>query len=386
MPNGRTANGLSLALESGRGKPKPIPPFCLSTELDPCYFLALAHEHNAKCRFRDGILTVATEDAKWQVDANSGRLIEWRAVVGNARSPEPDMRITWEKNGLENRVRQIQAAAKASPNDFNPEYPIGSFLTFACREKALWEKFGLDAKGIRAMHLASYAFEAGLLNPLEESREDDGEEEEPDDFSIPADLKSLEGLSPEENLVSKEFWSRVAVRSADEVLPRNSWPWTVWRETALALGGNGKYADEELAKLCASPNSGPICFLLVATMLNEVRPEAAARVARLGIERLSLDDFRNDYRVLFDGRYMAGKCVLHLAKVLQNMDEAGVAAIGESLTRQQRTFLRRMVEVLRRERGKPIEKAFAAALDETWEGGLREVVKQRLEDLLPRSY
>ncbi len=357
-------------------------PFRLQLKLDPCHFLAMVHEHDAKCESRQGILTLHSRGHVWRVEASSGRLIDLDFRPEKAESKEPfGVRIRFEKNAMGERLRKIQAVSADYANDFDDRRPISTLLGFVCRETMAWKQLGLDARQLATLQIAASAIDAGALGPLDDLVADDKTDDE-DEFSIPGGLDGA-GNMPAASVLSGNFWGRLALMYADDLFPRLSWPWVVWRETALVVGGEPRYADRTLSAIATSQSTGPICFLTVASLLDRVNPNAAHVFAKMGLARLSLDAFRNDYRPLLNKDFPIGKSVLHVATVLRDMDDPGIRAIAESLDAEEAKRFRQVVEVLRRGRDKPIEEALGDVLDALWENGLRDRVKKALESIEP---
>ncbi|NQT39068.1 MAG: hypothetical protein HQ581_16335 [Planctomycetes bacterium] len=358
------------------------PPFRVKLKLDPCHFLAMVHEHDAKCESRQGILTLHSRGHVWRVEASSGRLIDLDFRPEKAESQEQfGVRMRFEKNAMAERLRKIQAVSADYANDFDDRRPVSSLLGFACRETMAWEQLGLDARQLATLQIAASAIDAGALGPLDDLVADDKTDDE-DEFSIPGGLDGAGNMSAA-SVLSQAFWGRLALMYADDLFPRLSWPWVVWRETALVVGGEPKYADRTLSAIAASRSTGPICFLTVASLLDRVNPNVAHQFAKQGLTRLSVEAFRNDYRPLLDKDFPIGKSVLHMAKVLRDMDDPGVRAITESLDAEASKRFRQAVEVLRRGRDKPITEALGDVLDALWENGLRDRVKKALESIEP---
>jgi len=380
---------------TARGAPAGSP-LRLKLRFDPCHFLAYIHEHDAKCEIRQGILTLEADGSVCRVEASSGRLIE---LDLRQQTEEPKvqsgLRIRLKKNAMVGQLRKIRTVSAGYANEFDARRPISSLLGFACRDTTAWKQLGFDARQLAALQIASSAIDAGVLGPLDDLSADATtnnncattnsnatKSDRENTFTIPGGLDGMGNVSAS-SLSSQGLWSRAAVMRADDLFPRQSWPWTVWRETALVVGGEPRYADRTLADLHDSESTGPLCLLTVASLLDRVHPNAAHKFAQQGLTRLLLDDFRNDYRPLLDDDFLLGKCVLHLATVLRDMDDQGVRAIAESLDAEDAKLFGQAVEVLRRERDRPIEEALGEVLDELWENGLRHRVKKALESIQP---
>src|SRR5688572_29913845 len=64
--------------------------------------------------------------------------------------------------------------------------------------------------------------------------------------------------------------AQLAAPYADRLFVRESWPWTVWRETSFAFAGQGQYIDVELNRILAPGTCGPIGHWLLAELLSRI--------------------------------------------------------------------------------------------------------------------
>jgi hypothetical protein len=158
----------------------------------------------------------------------------------------------------------------------------------------------------------------------------------------------------------------------------------VWRETGLVISGRTKYTAQELQRLHDAPETGPLCHLVIASLLALQRIPVAPKFAQRGLERLTVVDFQNDCRALLDREYVTGACLLKAAEVARELTDEEAELIGRQLLGDDARFFVACVQTLRERRGEPIEKVLPEALDRLWEDGLSHVVRTALQDIQRR--
>ena len=144
--------------------------------------------------------------------------------------------------------------------------------------------------------------DAGLLSPVDKACVDDTGQADSDSFSIPGPPpKPGEGTN----------YVRDTIGLADDVFARNSWPWTVWREAAFAISGHPKHLDNELRRLLASEDLGPLGHWVLAELAAYAKNDGwAVAIAQIGATQLDLPGFRGDTEVLL------GKALPHLVPAI----------------------------------------------------------------------
>src|SRR5262249_20752310 len=123
-------------------------------------------------------------------------------------------------------------------------------------------------------------------------------------FVVPELMDSSESLV--NSLIG--FIAGVLIDRSDLTFPRNSWAWTLMREAGFVLLQKGKYTQQALAEIYDSNQTGPIGYWVAAELLSQVQPVLARKFAARGATRLSIEDFRHDYRLLFEGDTVLSQC------------------------------------------------------------------------------
>ena len=182
----------------------------------------------------------------------------------------------------------------------------------------------------------------------------------------------------------KQIALRLAA-SADQYFPRQSWPWTVWRETGFVISGRGSYTGQQIREFFTSEEVGPVGLLIVASLLDHINPKAAQAIAQRGIELTSGETFSRDYLPFLEQSHLAGQCFRRACEVLISAEECEVQGIQEKLAEPWAGVFAAFSLELRRDMNRPIEESISSALDEAWDSGLHLRVKQMLSDISSRS-
>jgi hypothetical protein len=383
-------------------------PFRLSLTMAPCAFLAMASDGDVKCTFDGGTMCLTRDNQDWRIDAESGRLLEvvihpekdlpaeekegggeparpeqtGMSAEGDAAAdlPDPCARITFEPGLFARRRKETLAAAAAYANDYDARRPVSSVLSFLCDEPYVWRLVSSDEKYQRAWRIARLAIEKRILQPIDDLCA--SAEAPRETFRIPPATSEQEAAK---NFASLAWFGRMAAVVGDNVFVRGSWPWTVTREAGLVLAGKGQHAEAEAGRLLESPTTGPICCLAIATIAEGANPRAAAPFAKLGLERLTVERFRDDHRPWLDRSGLVGQCVERAADVFRDLEEADVEALAAALPPEYLPYFQECQRFLRWQRDKPLDTALPELLDALWQAGLRDRVKALLEQIEQRQ-
>ena len=174
------------------------------------------------------------------------------------------------------------------------------------------------------------------------------------------------------------------LNSSDALLPRDSWPWLLLRETAFTLGGQGRYAQAELDQLLKSGETGPVGCLATAYLLGKTNPKLARTFAERGLARLTAAEFRQDYRALFHSNSILGEMAGHTLGVLGSVSEAQWTPLLASFAPDHTAFLRQLTLFLRERKGQPSSDAAWPAFEQHWDKTLRGYVAMGLNRFLPQ--
>ena len=332
---------LAFSLETRSCDDAASPPFRLTLDMQPAFFLALAHENDAKTDLREGVLTVhAKENEIWCVDAATGRLVELRRSwpyedvmsLADGKNPKQtpaaekiaNVRVSFETDAFARRVAELHRATAQHSNSFVPGHPLGSFLAFLADDLdicALAEsKLGSPQRWLAVRKM----LRGPLLDPID-ARLTAPDRKTP--FVIPAAPGQLEKYA----VTNPRAWACGVFTHADKMFPRSSWPCTVAREASLVVLGKGDRAGQECQRLINSPETGPLCLLVLGTLAERVDRKLAARCAERGLQKLSREAMLRDCRPLADPDCLAGQSLQQVADVIRTLDEDDLRQCTEGL-------------------------------------------------------
>ena len=137
----------------------------------------------------------------------------------------------------------------------------------------------------------------------------------------------------------------------------------------------------ETARIYDSDQTGPIGYLAVARLAAEVDPRIARLFASKGLERLSADDFRKDFAVLWPEEGPLAEILTSLSGALRGLDDQEVETLGSPLGAAHQGFLKNWVKELRKAPGRPAREVLGGLLERYWNEVFRPEVEARLKVL-----
>lgn len=359
--------------------------------------LSLAHEYDARRHWEGDVLTIEFNERALKFNAVTGQLLEFATV-----QQKDGWRLSVAQREFERKLAKLDAATRELPNDAdeNAARPISSVLEFLADEALAWQP-AEDLEDVRPqLRLLRKMVSLGALKPLDRLSAAACEPAaETVEFWIPTE--SLEFSLRDINFSGDWFHDRsfqkalrglsshFGIRLERLAIPARGWLREVYREALYAQADKGSPDDRavDLTRLCASPEAGPLCCLSVAAAAQALPLGVPAPLmANLGKTKLTLADFRNDYRALLDANCLLGEYVLCLAEVLRGLEQdeiemlAGLLRSEELLDERALAGLVAVASALRERRDQPVADALSAALDQLWQLGLR----RRVAGLLAR--
>ncbi len=365
-------------------------PIVGAVNLQPAVAVAMAHQGNAKTSWDGDTLIVSRGAARTHIDAGSGTLLRFREEDG-----EDTTEITFRQGAFGQRLAEIRKLTGGLKNSFDRERPVSSFLGFFCREEVILdlvnnlpgfikskpsaEEFENLRSQLKSLRLAQRLLDAGILERMDGwTSEANGEAER--EFDIPT---SHSPSADSTGFVAAV--ARGAVTIADELFPRNSWVWTLWREAGFTVAGKGKYTGPQLEAFYESHDFGPVCYLAIGSLLEKVQPRMTQLFASRGLKSTDAADFRKDYEPLLDRRSVIGACLHQASILLRELDAKEVQGIVEGLPDEYGPCFQAFAAELQRDSSRTIEHAIPAALDRCWDAGLKQVVESQLRVLRDRN-
>ena len=381
-PGFKPEKPFTLSVEGGIDSEKCAKPFHLNIKLAPVAFVGMAHKSGVSYSSDKGVATITGQEFRLKVDSESGKPIE---LVLSKYEKKGKFRLTTKKGAFDQVMNQIEKATAQCRNEFKPQEPLSSTLAYLAEEQVLQKLFvqSSSSRKVTPEQLASATtvlariLEKRPLAPLE-GLILKGPAEGGEDFTLPQDSPQTSGASLQ-RLLTK--FSAIVFKWCNDLFPQRSWPWTIAREAVFVFGGMGRYTTMELQRIYESKETGPIGCLATGNLLNIIKwpqwPHARAFADR-GLERLSADDFRNDWRLLIEGESVLAQCLVRTAEAFRDLDDEDIEALVLLLPPERATFVRNSVRLLREEKGKPVGEVLRPALDEYWE----KVLKKRVEAAL----
>jgi hypothetical protein len=364
-------------------------PVRLELKSSPVDYLALAHEYDPQCTIKNGVLTLKASKHELHIEAKSGRLLERAVFTDDAGTRRPFYRLGFHTGGFDQCARALTAAAQGHPNTYDAARPLSSLLIALSKERLVLplaaggEIVGckLPSLNARSLQVWRKLLKAGALQPVDDwlagllKRPAPGPAT-PDRFSVPSDPAEVAGRA-------NPIWAgigNVAMMVADGLSPRETWPWILAQQTQFVLNGCSQYLAADAARLYDAHETGPLCCLTAAFLMQCVDGEAAQRFAGRGSERLDAAHFLSDCRVLLAADKPLGQCLAAATRALGELDDDELAVVGGWFANEPRLFVE-CVRTLKKEGGKELARSLPDVLDRLWEIGLRERTAAALQQL-----
>jgi TPR repeat protein len=383
-------------------------PLFVDMILAPVAFLGLAHDDQFVFSLANGRLTYGTTNVEektrlnLQVDAATGRLIQFEA-----ESNAGTVRLFAQESAFAHRIQEIAAATADHPNQYVPGHGVSSWFSFAVTElieSPLVEPLlsALFGEGTSTNPPPEVLAMLNRLKPfLAQSRALLREKNlqsvfEPLDrlFHPPSgpDEKKEEVFfvpledSPDNAQANPMVVTACAavLKYSDAFLTRDSWPWTLARQTAFAWAGHGEFAQAELDQLLRSEDVGPVACLVAAHLLGQRNPPLARLFAERGLSRLTVAQFQKDYRALLLGDSIVSRIADNLLRLFESLRVDEMASLTASVSPEERAFLQQGASLIRAAKDQAPGAAAWPAWEKHWDRVVRPHVESALNRFLPQ--
>lgn len=281
----------------------------------PASMLALAYQPKSHLSWNGSVLSVVFDKKRIEFDADSGRLLAATAL----KSDDISLTFRSEPGGLECRLRQLYSWTAGWPNMAETQHPVSAALIFIF-DDAIAHLSDENSKFIRDQLSAwRKAIAAGMLAAvdrlvIEVSNKDASK------FGLPMTAGCLE-FEDDSLDMTRFMFSRYGFEKADQLAPRGSWAWTLWRQAMLRVAGDSRHFHDELGSEFAHQAAGPLRNLCAALVLRKLGMNIESRVAaREGLAHLNIDDFRRDYEAILSSDAFVGECLRDVAHALGELD------------------------------------------------------------------
>jgi hypothetical protein len=365
---------------SSPGKNDSEPTFRFRFGLQPAAFVAMVHERLAKAAVHEGVLTIERGSAElWRIEAASGRLIEFR--LRSAGESAKELCLRSEPGAYQRELTELRRTTAEYVNVLAPQRPLSSLLLFLSDEPLVVKAVGDYFQDDRPLRLFGKLIEGGALEPLDALvRTDDEDEEDGDEFRIPwlpGDDELNYGHS------DPRMWAYVALKYGDRLFPYGTWPAILAQETSLTVLGKSQYGKQVCGQLYET--HGPLCMLAMASLLERVDKRLAARAANRGLERLSVERFRDDCRPLFDGDYLVGRCLQQTAIHFRQLADDDIRLLAQRVDGRYQEYLEACYRVLRGNPDRAIDEVLPELFEALWQAGLRDELEAGLSGIRDRT-
>lgn len=348
--------------------------------INPMAFLKLGWIHGPGT-VENGVLTLQDDEALIRIDATTGRWIE-----ASLHSSEGlGFTLATRRGEFADRA----AAAKRRAENFT-ERSDSQGNSLALASFALDQVLAqIDARQSSFDPASLEMLKQALQSPelaawLEQKRSDrkqrqEGDTERPD-FEIPVSPELAARF--EEKFFEKSLLA--LPRLADLAFERGSWPWTLMREFALEevcrVEKDNAPLTRELKRLFLMEENGPL-FALLAARRYEDRGAAAAKLARLGLDRLGEVGLRRDLSHFTEGELLGAVAVEKLTELARRLDEQQRDVLLKHCPELARSPLTAILERVARRPDEPPREAVVGAVVEAWNDGWREQVEEWLRQV-----
>ena len=374
-PQPKAAQPYNFTIGAGVSSERSEQPIEFSSRLAPVKFLEMACNNKVQYKSNGTELEAlfptdeGLEPARVRIDQSTGRPIysffEMRTndlhLIAEARS---------EKGGYQRLVTEVTQASAGFPNDFVAAYPKSSWLGFVLTdllESRVMESFAVSnfTAQIYSPRQAAELTEQGrlirdalerlttalgkkdlaeCLRPFEDKLQsffkNPAEAKTPDSEEFYVPFQPVTGQNSMSLFIS--LAAGFVIDKSDAVWPRNSWPWTLVRETGFTLAGQNPYTGLELERLFGSEQTGPLGCWAAAALLARINAPLAEKFARRSLDQLHFDQFEKDLGFLLDPKNAAGQLAAEALKEIGHLKETDVDALtivlGTNATRLTRAI------------------------------------------------
>lgn len=400
-PQARTEQRFSFTFVAGSRAGEGSEQMGLEVKVAPVALVREAARLNTT--IKEGVLQIQSTNVleegliRFRIDVKTGRLIE-----GVMQDPQISAHIRTEAGAFARVLREIAATTANHPNDYVTNHGFSSWVTFMAADVMEapfigqlfeeWLKSIPEAerptnilatvRQVRAgaTYLRALVGQENLahilepLNALFPRDSDDNTET----FEVPRDIM------PEGVDLTLFGIATIVLGSADAMLPRDSWPWVLLRETTFTLMGMGRYTEGELERLRHAEDVGPAGCLATAMLVGRVDAKLARSFAERGLSRLSTRAFEQDYRVWMNQDAVVGQVLSNVLGLLRGLREDQVALLTAVLPSDTASFVRQVAQLVRDGAGRPAGEAAWPAVEQHWANLVSAWLETGLNHFLPQ--
>jgi len=365
-----------------RGEGDTSPPFQAELQITPAACVAMAHAERMTHRWEGGVLIVESAQARFEIDAETGKLLRYESESAETGGT---MTINFVAGAFAHAQREFQRSQTGSHNAYDPTRPLRSSALFFLSDAFIQELTAQHRSLYKvelltpAQHEARRAFAAlvalGALDPVDAWIVSDAiKDKDEDRFTIPSATGAKGGSW-------MQAVAKGAVAGADIIAPRDTWIWTVIRETGFLVAGQNEHTGTALNQLMQDEEAGPLAYLTVASLLNQLKNRAAPQVAGRGKLRLAKQAFLDDCQPLLDDQHLIGKSILRASENIRLLEFDELEEVVNQLPPVWQPVFSAYAAELRSDTVRPIREGAAAGLEAAWEAGLEKEIDRLLGEI-----
>ena len=356
-------------------------PMRLKLIFAPCAFVREAHRTNG-LKWIGNTLSMTTEsgEIELRIDGTTGQLLRFSGRSTDELVGLVTFDIAFQPGAHARATQELAALAAGRPNHFESRRAISTSADFVVQElldsplvhRWLWKELDAPTRP-RAGAALNALLQAGALGAFDAFANNWPQAGDTVFYVPPKDPANVPQMM-------ETLAAMVAARVfqlADTSFPRQSWPWVVAREAVFVFAGKPVFTERELGRLYESEDVGPVGFLALSKLLNAARMSAGQAFAMRGLDRLTLNDFRKDSRLLLEANTAAAESFTNTVQGMRALSGPDLEALIALAPRSLGPFLRNVARPSRAET-KPLPAATGALLDELWRSSLRTEIARAL--------
>jgi len=369
--------------------------------IEPVAAVHMAHPGEGKrpkISIRGGELKYADGHVTIRLDAETGRIIDLRCSAGTWIKHE-FLVGRLEQGAFDKTASMLRAKGQAYRNCYEEQHKIGSAWNFTItqieKQPVVQSAPELMIYCRVARQVQSSQTLAVLWSRWVELMGEDAstfglaKKDLSREFRIPAEFSSKQ-----DDMAAAVDTGLLAVPAmADLMFPRGSWPWTISREACFWELKEQLYAGQadQAAALAANEfrrmaagQVGPLGALALAQSMKQLESPDAAQASAIGnwgISMLSQEAFANDVSLVTEGDSGLALVCRAGAETLCRMSPEEQDQLIGLLPAELQEPATRIAKRHREQPNEPIGATIQAALVESWNDGLRDVVQAELREV-----
>ncbi len=359
------------------GAHNPFPPMRFKLDLEPA-LLVRFFGSNSVYSSADGVVTFGnlpeekTNVWKLKLDAGTGRVLNFEF-----RKPDFELELSSGMGALDRTrqeiARRTQAYHEVPLTDGNLVVLPSAMAIFGpdlIRWSSLLHTNRSPAETVLLQWLADKADLNHVLSPLNRLFGP-----QPDSsFVIP----STNIDSNADNVAGEvRKLGGFLLQNCDSICPHESWPWTLFHETAMVGCGSGQYLGAEVQRTLDSQDTGPLgCLVALSVFHSWLDPAYARPYFARSLATVSPAGFKQHWRVLLDDQTVLGALLANTLGELRSVTDTEAALLVAGSNPDDSAFVLQVIQLVKASPDKPMAEVLWPAVEQHWD----KVFKPRLLD------